>query len=175
MPAKKKYPNKTNNNVRILNNEWIKTFASGDAEMQKSLQLIAEILREEGFEGKMDFSDELAINLDLCECLKSKGRLRDNTVDFVIGVGKNSLVLVEAKFKVNNVENIKKTIFDKIKHSKDLLMSNPCFVNLDEQTIILLKDQFFEEQSNKLQRLLIAKTRMIKPLRTSDLYRIYVE
>ena len=109
----------------------------------------------------------------MVEISLKKGTLRDKTVDFVVGLDQDWLLLVEAKLKVDNVENITKSIFGKIRHSMDILKSNLNYIHSESVVIILLKDQNFQQQSNRLRKLLLARTPDIKPLRVCDFYKNY--
>ena len=94
--------------------------------MKNSIEQILAILQREHYSEKTSpFTSEVALNLDEYELKCTKGKTkRDNTVDFVVCLDKNKLLLVEAKLNVVNVENIR-NIFDKISHSKDLLNVQP--------------------------------------------------
>lgn len=68
---------------------------------------------------------------------------------------------------------IAKTIQDKIEHSKVLLRSCDNYIHSEESVIVLLNNKYYQEQSNKLRRLLIAKNINIKPYRVCDFYKEY--
>lgn len=152
----------------------IRNFVAGNGIMEASIDYIKCILQNEGYKNKKKFfKNEIALNLDKVEILQKKGTLRDKTVDFVVGLDKDWLLLVEAKLDVDNVENITKCIFDKILHSKNILKSNINYIHSESIVIILLKDQNFQQQSNRLRKLLLAHTPNIKPLRVCDFYENY--
>lgn len=152
----------------------IRNFASGIDQMEKSINYIKCILQQEGYKNKKcPFDQEVALNLDQVEILSRKGTLRDKTVDFVVGLEKDWLLLVEAKLDVENVENITKNIHEKIKHSLDILKSNINYIHAEDLVIVLLKDQNFQQQSNRLRRLLLARTSNIRPLRVCDFHKDY--
>lgn len=122
------------------------------------------ILREEHYKGNCPFTNEVALNLDKVEIQLKKGiASRKETVDFVVGLEKKWLLLVEAKFDADNVENITKSIKGKITHSKQLLQTDN-FVHLEKSIIVLLSNVGFEVKSNKLRRLLMNNP-SIKPYR----------
>lgn len=153
-------------------NEGITSYATGDACMKECLELIADILRNEGYIGKeQPFVKEKALNLDKVEILYRKAR-REKTVDFVVCLEKNWLLLVEAKFDVDKVDNIADDIKDKIRHSKEILQSNVNFVHCEGKTIVLLKNDHFHERSNRLKKRLNANPD-ISPARVCDFYKNY--
>lgn len=165
---------KSNMQRKYKNELSIRNFVSGNRIMEASIDYIKCILQNEGYKNKKDiFTNEIALNLDMVEISLKKGTLRDKTVDFVVGLDQDWLLLVEAKLKVDNVENITKSIFDKIRHSMDILKSNLNYIHSESVVIILLKDQNFQQQSNRLRKLLLARTPDIKPLRVCDFYKNY--
>lgn len=152
----------------------IRNFVAGNSIMEANIDYIKCILRNEGYKSKKNFfKNEIALNLDKVEILQKKGTLRGKTVDFVVGLDKDWLLLVEAKLDVDNVENIMKGIFDKILHSMNILKSNINYVHSESIVIILLKDQNFQQQSSRFRKLLLARTSNIKPLRVCDFYEDY--
>lgn len=152
----------------------IRDFAAGNSIMTKCLDFIQNILRNEKYREKQcPFDQEIALNLDKVEILTKKGTLRDKTVDFVVCLEKDWLLLVEAKLEVENVTNIAKTIQDKIEYSKVLLHSCDNYIHSEESVIVLLNNKNYQEQSNKLRKLLIAKNINIKPYRVCDFYNEY--
>lgn len=93
----------------------IRNFVAGNSIMINCLDFIQTILKNEKYKEKQcPFDQEIALNLDKVEILAKKGTLRDKTVDFVVCLEKDWLLLVEAKLEVENVANIAKTIQDKI-------------------------------------------------------------
>ena len=75
--------------------------------------------------------------------------------------------------KKNTAPNIEKTIQDKIEHSKVLLRSCDNYIHSEESVVVLLNNKHYQEQSNKLRKLLIAKNVNIKPYRVCDFYKEY--
>lgn len=152
----------------------IRNFVTGNRIMEESIECIKCILQNEGYKNKKNyFKNEIALNLDKVEFLLKKGTLRDKTVDFVVGLEKDWLLLVEAKLDVDNVDNIIKGIFGKVSHSMDILKSNINYIHSESIVIILLKDQNFQQRSHRLRQLLLARTPNIKPLRVCDFYNNY--
>ena len=87
----------------------IRNFVAGNSIMINCLDFIQTILKNEKYkEKKCPFDQEIALNLDKVEILVKKGTLRDKTVDFVVCLEQNWLLLVEAKLEVENVANIQK-------------------------------------------------------------------
>jgi hypothetical protein len=152
----------------------LQQFVQGNPTMLESIQQIAEILHNEHCTDAHSFTDQIALNLDAVESRLTKGYNQEKTVDFVVCLEKNRLLLVEAKFDVKTVKNIADAIADKIRHSKDLLIAQGAVV-IDSTTIVLLNCKQFEQRRNKLQRLLLANTAMIKSMRVADFYHEYFE
>ena len=152
----------------------IRNFVAGNSIMINCLDFIQTILKNEKYKEKQcPFDQEIALNLDKVEILAKKGTLRDKTVDFVVCLEKDWLLLVEAKLEVENVANIGKTIQDKIEHSKVLLRLCDNYIHSEESVVVLLNNKHYQEQSNKLRKLLIAKNVNIKPYRVCDFYKEY--
>lgn len=161
-------------NVKFLNNASILDYVSGDSIMQNSLSQIKKILEKEHCKEKTNFTDEMALNLDFVEIKRQKGTSeRGNTVDFVVGLENKHLLLVEAKFQVKNVANIVSDILDKIDHSKRILTNNPNFISFYKQEIILLNNKDFQQNYNKLRRMLISKSITIEPQTISNFYNVF--
>ena len=93
-------------------------------------------------------------------------------VDLVVCLEQDWLLLVEVKLGVETVENISKGIKGKIKHSKEMLLSCENFVHCEETTAILLNNNKFQQQANKLKRLL-ANAPHIKIYTVSSFYNEY--
>lgn len=150
----------------------ITNFVAGNSVMEKCLQLIKVILKEENYKEKVcPFQKELALNLDKVEILQKKSS-PDKTVDLVVCLEQDWLLLVEVKLGVETVENISKGIKGKIKHSKEILLSCENFVHCEETTAILLNNNRFQQQANKLKRLL-ANDPHIKIYTVSSFYNEY--
>ena len=87
-------------------------------------KLVRVILDNEGARNT-PFTTEKGIDLDQYEVEKSRGGNRDNTMDFCIGLTTRELLLVEAKLRVKDPRNLKKTELEsKIRHSKELLVES---------------------------------------------------
>lgn len=170
----KKKNNKVTAKQRLYQDETIRNFVSGNSIMEKSVEYIKDILNKEGYKAKKNFfNQEIALNLDMVESSTRKGFLRNKTVDFVVGLEKDWLLLVEAKLKVKKMENIAKDIHNKISHSRDMLKSCDTYVHSEDVVVVLLKDQNFQQHSNHLRKLLLAHSKNIRPLRVCDLYKNY--
>lgn len=143
--------------AKYVDNEVIENYVSGDNIMHVCLEPIKDILKNEHC-GKKEYSlfnNELALNLDNVEIAIKKGTPnREPTVDFVVGLENSQLLLTEVKYLVNNMENIANDIDKKIKHSRDLLTSNPKFGSIYNKKIILLNSKDFEQKRRKLMSLL---------------------
>ena len=167
--------NKRNQDI-FIDNIFINKYASGDLVMVRSLELIKDILiREKCKDRKILFKDELAINLDKVETEYKKGTsCNDNTIDFVVGLKNNKLLLVEAKFSANNMENVAKTLSKKTKHSKELLTSNQYFIGFYGKVLILLSNnEKFHQNKRKLMSLLLNDTLNYYPLTIDEFYSVF--
>lgn len=156
---------------KYLSNDAIVNFVTGNKIMTACLDSILNILKNEKYkEKKCPFNAEIALNLDKVECLIKKGGERAKTVDFVVCLEKDWLLLVEAKLEVSNVENIARNIQGKIENSKNILCSCDNYIHSEESVVILLNNNKYQEQSNKLRRLLIGKNINIKPFNVRSFY-----
>lgn len=154
-----------------LGEEGLYNYVGDNDLMINSIEQILAILQREHYSEKTSpFTSEVALNLDEYELKCTKGKTkRDNTVDFVVCLDKNKLLLVEAKLNVVNVENIR-NIFDKISHSKDFLNVQPTSFSYHPDVVVLLGNDKFQQNSNRLRRMLIPRSMNVKPLRVSDFY-----
>lgn len=154
MPAKKKP--QTELFHHFLSNETIKCFASWDVYslMQGSLKPIAAMLRNEHYKRKyMPFTTELGIYLDDVEIeLAKRNKVnRKRTVDFLIGTGKDWILLTEAKFDVCNPREMDVSeLREKITHSKELVSNSKMLTHIEPNIIVLLKDDNFEQLKREL-------------------------
>lgn len=142
--------------AKYLDNTSITNYALEDKDMVNSLELIRNILLNEHCKDKnILFTNQLGLNLDKVEILKTKkSSIHNSTVDFVVGLAKGQLLLVEAKFDAKNMEKIASEIYRKVDHSKELLISNTSFVGCYKKKIILLSNDKFEQNKRRLLNLL---------------------
>ena len=94
-------------------------------------------LRSEGYKGRAcPFKDEMALDLDNVEKLLKQGKSgvnQDETVDFVVCLEKDLLLLVEAKLSVDDAASISTNeICGKIRHSRDMLQACDNFVHFEK-------------------------------------------
>ena len=186
---------KSNKNVAgKASNDVIIDYASGDKIMNQCLQPLIDILKKEHCKEKnLPFTDEIALNLDDVEKLKKtgvNGSKMMNTVDMVIGLYKNRLLMVEIKLDCKSVKDIPKDICDKISHSRDLLIENPkpkdiCdkishsrdllienpkFVTFEKKIPVLIKNDNFEQNKRRLKNYLMGKNKDIEPYTVNGFY-----
>ena len=98
---------------------------------------------------------------------------RGKTVDFVVGLENKQLLLVEAKFQVDNVANIVSDFVDKLNHSKRILTGNPNFRNFYKKNIILLSQIKFQQNYHKLRTMLASKSNTTEPQTISTFYNTF--
>lgn len=155
----------------------IRGFVRGDACMEKSLDKVVRILRREDYKGEAcPFADEMALDLDNVERLLKKGRSGvnpDKTVDFVVCLEKDWLLLVEAKFGVDIVTKNLKDICDKIRHSRDKLKSCDNFVHFENAVVVLLADKNYQQNYRRLRNLLMSRNPEVEPMNVAKLYSEY--
>lgn len=166
---------KSNKNVAgKASNDVIIDYASGDKIMNQCLQPLIDILKKEHCKDKnLPFTDEIALNLDDVEKLKKtgvNGSKMMNTVDMVIGLYKNRLLMVEIKLDCKSVKDIPKDICDKISHSRDLLIENPKFVTFEKKIPVLIKNDNFEQNKRRLKNYLMGKNKDIEPYTVNGFY-----
>lgn len=152
-------------------------YASGDKEMLQCLELVTDILKKEHCKEKgLPFTDEIALNLDEVEKLKKKGvsgSKTEKTVDMVLGLCTKKLLLVEIKLDCKSVDDISRNICAKIDYSKKLLSGNPQFIAIEQKFPVILKNDRFEQNKNKLKRKIMAKNKDIEPCKVIDFYNKY--
>ena len=141
---------------RFVTNATIETFAAADrlGIMPTCLVKIANGLRAEHYSDKdMPFRTELCLNLDAVEqkLVKREHRNKNNTVDFLVGTGKNWILLVEAKIDVEHPRNISVSdLRDKITHSKNLISNSDADFHTERSTIVLLNTKNYQQLYRKL-------------------------
>lgn len=96
------------------------------------------------------------------------------TVDMVFGLDYGKMLMVEAKLDVQNVDNIKGEIEDKINHTRSYLVSSTKLRSIANPSIVLFSHVKFEQLSSKFRRLRSYKTD-IKPMTISSFYKDYFE
>lgn len=160
--------------VKYLDNNAINDYVLGNRIMEKSVKSIKEILRNEKCRDKHKFSDEMALDLDQVEVETKRGTSdRNNTIDFVVGLENKQLLLVEAKFEVQNVSNIVSDFMDKLIHSKRILTNNPNIRSIYKKEIILLSKKNFQQNYNRLRTMLASKSRTTEPQTVSIFYNTF--
>jgi len=178
MPAKKK-PQKDIFH-RFLSNETIQCFASQDVcgLMSDFLKPIADMLRQEHYKRKyMPFTTESGIYLDGVEIeLAKRNKVnRKRTVDFLIGTGKDWILLTEAKFEVSNPREMDVSeLKEKITHSKELVSNSKMLVRIEPNIIILLKDENFEQLKRELKNK-VSNSLKIVPMNVEQFYQTVFE
>ena len=157
--------------VKFLDNTAISNYVLGDSIMENAVKPIKEILKKEKCKETHNFSYEQALDLDQVEIENRRGTSdRENTVDFVVGLENKQLLLVEAKFEVKNVANIVTDFVDKLSHSKRLLNDNINIRSIYKKEIILLSQQSFQQNYNRLRTMLASKSRTTEPQTVSVFY-----
>lgn len=156
----------------------IRGFVRGDACMEKSLDKLVRILRREDYKGRAcPFKDEMALDLDNVEKLLKQGKSgvkQGETVDFVVCLEKDWLLLVEAKFGVDIVtKNLKGDICDKLRCSRDMLKSCDNFVHFENTVIVLLADKNYQQNYRRLRNLLMPRNPEVEPMNVAKLYSEY--
>lgn len=162
----------TTHELKYRSENALRSFTAGNGPMTNSIESLLSILKNEGYTGKnCPFKHEIALNLDRYEMeTQKKGQNRDNTVDFVVCLEKDWLLMTEAKFNVSKVDNIKQNIKDKINHSRNILTSCDNFVHCIETVIVLLKNENFQQHSNRLRRFLAPISINIEPMNVDGFY-----
>ena len=116
----------------------------------------------------------MAWDADEYEIALKKGTDRTETVDFVVGMANGQLLMVEAKLDVINVDNLKGEIEDKIKHTRNYLVSSTNFNSCVSPSVLLFgnKKNNIQRNINKFRRLRNNKTDIL-PMSVNDFYNRY--
>lgn len=177
MSSKKR--TKTSVSDRIfVGNDVIRNFAQNSTILLSCLCNLSEILEEEHCPSKrVPFCNgELAINFDKYEAqlAKSKKSSREPTVDCIIGLQHNWLLLVEIKYdvKTKTMDTIAKNIKEKRNYSRNVLKSYDGF-HCEGKMVILLNDDQFEIKKRKLLSCLNNKVNEYKVMTVSGFYDSY--
>ena len=117
------------------------------------VKTVSNILHREGCNRKAALFSGTALDLDALEANRSNGNA-ECTVDMVVGCVKDWLLLVELKLRVAKVTTkVSTSIKEKKKYSRLKINVNESFP-VCPSVVILLKDKNFEQNKNKLMRLL---------------------
>ena len=153
---------------RYRNNDTIQEFVKAKPSYKNSLKTLHSILIKEGDKKELFFNKELSLDLDDVERRMGHGQ-QDNSVDCVLGCLNNILLMVEIKLRVNDANNLsKKKLLRKINHSRNLLICNS--FKIHGLTIVLLKENKFEQNKNKVFRLLDNQSNIVEPMTVGLLY-----
>ena len=178
MPAKKKTQPELFRH--FLSNDTIQCFASQDkcSIMQNYLKPIADMLRNEHYKGRnMPFTTELGIYLDgvEIELAKRNKTNRKRTVDFLIGTGKDWILLTEAKFDVSNPREMEVSeLKEKITHSRELVSNSRMLSHIEPNTIVLLKNENFAQLYRELKNK-VSNSLKVVPMNVSQFYQSVFE
>lgn len=96
------------------------------------------------------------------------------TVDMVFGLDYGKMLMVEAKLKVQNVDNIKGEVETKINNTRQYVVSSTNFKSIVKPSIVLFDQKNFHTLYNRFRRLNNNRTD-IKPMTLSSFYKEYFE
>ncbi len=168
--------NKNTLPCRFAGNSDIEAFVEASPVLAGALEKIRDILYAEHYkERACPFSEEKALNMDAValRLAKEKGLAQQSkTVDFVVGLEKRHLLLVEAKLDSDGPEHYAKEIRPKTEGTKAILNTFDTPKVYENVVVVLLPNARFEQHKNKLLRLL-ANRPGIRPLRVADFYVLY--
>lgn len=154
----------------------IEFFVEIDGTMKGSIQLVKDILSNDGFNRLSPFTSQVALNLDEVEKKKSK-QSADKTVDMVVGCKNRCLLMVENKFRARRMENLPGNLNGKISYSRSLIQCHEDF-KCCPYTVVLLQDDAhknFEQKKNLLLRLMTYNIHII-PMEVESFYqRVFSE
>lgn len=172
MPNKRKQ-SKKDIHVNKYKSGAIENTVLGNNIMCAKIAFIKSILIKEGCK-KSPFTTQKALYLDEVEVELSRKekRKKNNTVDFVVGLCHKFTLLVEAKLRAEKPENFYRELDNKIRYSQALMKGQPNFCHFEVDTVILLNEDRFEQNKNKLMRL-VGNKPFIRPLRVLDFYESY--
>jgi len=151
----------------------IKEAVRGNLTMLNRIMLIKDILHKEGCKSSA-FTTQEALDLDSVEtelAVKQK-RNCNNTVDFIVGLCHKYTLLVEAELRAESPRNFYHDLYDKIRYSRSMLSVQHGFCHFDPNTVVLLKDEKFE-QNKRMLKTLTSNKPSLRPLRVFDFYNMY--
>ena len=99
-----------------------------------------------------EFDQIYAWDADAYEKAKNKCH-NCETVDLVLGIDKGKILLVEAKLKSKNIENLKSEIEAKIRHTKEYIVSSDNFKCLANPSVVLFSDENFDTKYNRFRKM----------------------
>lgn len=162
---------------KYVSPECITNFAKGFTgkvkNAQKCVQPMCDLLRKDHLKGKNPFIDEVALDLDKLEENRVKGiTTRKETVDYIVGLEKDWILLVEAKLDADTPDHFAAGLNNKRIHSRELIMLSDYDVHVENAYIILLKDNKFEQNKERLRNKANGAPNL-KPMRVMDFYEEY--
>lgn len=162
---------------KYVSPECIVNFAKGFTgqikNAQECVQPMRDLLKKDHLKGNNPFTNEVALDLDQLEGNRVQGiTTKMETVDYIVGLGKDWLLLVEAKLDADKPDHFCKGLKDKRTHSRDLITSSDYVVQIENEYVILLKEKNFEQNKNRL-RTLSNDLPHLKPMRVIDFFNEY--
>ena len=155
---------------RYISNFTIENFAKGQKAFNDNVFRVCDILHREGCDKAYLFSTEKALDLDAVERENSLAQ-RCRTVDMVVGCDNNTLLMVEAKFRVKIYSNIRgKSLSEKRRFSWNLLHCNDEY-SIWPSVVVLLPHQQFERKKNEFMRT-VSNSPSFIPLTIEDFKRL---
>lgn len=162
---------------KYVSPECIVNFAKGFTgqirDAQKCVELMRDLLKKDHLKGYNPFTNEVALDLDQLEGNRVQGiTTKMETVDYIVGLGKDWLLLVEAKLDADKPDHFCKGLKDKRNHSRELITSSDYDAHVENEYVILLKDNKFEQNKDRLRNLSNGLPHL-KPMRVIDFFNEY--
>lgn len=127
----------------------LQQYAGADNKRNKCVVNLHEKLVAEHYRGQRLFNDEVCLDLDKYEKLVHQNR-QNSSVDFLVALEKDWLLLVEAKLEVVSITaKLAKDIIEKYDNSRQLIRCDS-YVHEINSLPILLRDTDFQQNRRKL-------------------------
>lgn len=175
MQSKKKGLTRQQTPHKYTSSDCIVQFAEGFAGRIKNsrecVQKISKLLKH--MKGVCPFAEELALDLDRLETNRVKGHTaKSGTVDYIVGLETNWVLLVEAKLDADKPDHFVKGLGAKRAHSRELITMSDYEVREEKEYVILMKDRNFEQNKDRLKNLACGLPSLI-PMKVADFYSEY--
>lgn len=132
------------------------------------IERVSDIIRREGGKCSKVFDNKKALNLDLLES-KLAGKNTAKSVDMTLGCRNNTLVMIEAKFRVQSIDNhFVSEIKQKFSQSRLRLNTSESF-SIHPKGILLFDKHSYQQNKNRFMSFMMNDNQFV-PLTVSSFY-----
>lgn len=167
----------TTETVLKYNSETLKSLLSRRPNLNEFVELIKDLLKDEGCKKRTGFNKEVCINLDKVETSTSRKNKQSSShsMDLTVSLDQNKFMLVEAKFREGDVDDhLCSGLKEKIEESKRFMKNDLHCCLYKDLVILFSQNSKIEQKKSKLRRKM-NNVIGIKPMSAMDFHRLYFE